>query len=110
MSYTDDLKKILSKRENVRNANMFVLRNNNPRTIKLFPSEVSSVLLGKYFSIRYYKYYENDLTTKDLKRENVRILEAKVLTKEPLERRVGKNSPVYLAFSQYDFTVCISLK
>lgn len=49
MSYTDDFKKILSKRENVRNANMFVLRNNNPRTIKVFPSEVSSVLLGKYF-------------------------------------------------------------
>lgn len=75
-----------------------------------FVNPVLSMCGYKSFSIKYYKYYENDLTSKDLKRENVRILEAKVLAKEPLERWAGKDSSVYLAFSQYDFTVCISPK
>ena len=49
MTYTEDFKHILLKRDQVINANLFVFKNNTPRSIKVFPEEVSSVLLGKYF-------------------------------------------------------------
>lgn len=50
MSFTDDFKHILEKRNNVLNASMFVFKNNAPGTMKVFPEEVSSVLLEKYFN------------------------------------------------------------
>ena len=49
MTYTEDFKCILAKQDNVVNANLFILRNSNPKKIKVFPEEVSSVLLEKYF-------------------------------------------------------------
>ena len=49
MTYTEDFKHILSKRDKVINANLFVFKNNAPREMKVFPEEVSSVLLAKYF-------------------------------------------------------------
>lgn len=45
MTYTEDFKCILAKQDNVVNANLFILRNSNPKKIKVFPEEVSSVLL-----------------------------------------------------------------
>ena len=52
MTYTEDFKCILAKQDNVVNANLFILRNSNPKKIKVFPEEVSSVLLEKYFEMK----------------------------------------------------------
>ena len=49
MTYTEDFKNILSKQDKVVNANLFVFKNNAPQSMKVFPEEVSSVLLKKYF-------------------------------------------------------------
>ena len=49
MIYTEDFKHILAKQDQITNANLFVFKNNAPRSIKVFPEEVSSVLLRKYF-------------------------------------------------------------
>ena len=49
MTYTEDFKHILSKQDKVVNANLFVFKNNAPRSMKVFPEEVSGVLLEKYF-------------------------------------------------------------
>ena len=44
MTYTEDFKHILAKRDQVTNANLFVFKNNAPRSIKVFPEEVEVVL------------------------------------------------------------------
>ena len=49
MAYTEDFKHILAKRNQINNANLFVFKNNTPRSMKVFPEEVSNVLLEKYF-------------------------------------------------------------
>jgi len=49
MTYTEEFKHILEKRDKILNANLFVFRNNSPGSMKVFPKEVSSVLLDKYF-------------------------------------------------------------
>lgn len=45
MAYTEDFKHILAKRNQINNANLFVFKNNTPRSMKVFPEEVSNVLL-----------------------------------------------------------------
>ena len=60
MSFTDDFKQILVKRNNVLNASMFVFKNNAPGTMKVFPEEVSSVLLKKYFETLAQTLEENE--------------------------------------------------
>lgn len=49
MSYTEDFNVILEKQKIIRNANMFVMKNNKPNTMKVFPEEISGVALARYF-------------------------------------------------------------
>lgn len=49
MSFTEDFKGILARKKDVINANLFIFKNDNPTGIKVFPEEVSSVVLEKYF-------------------------------------------------------------
>ena len=61
MTYTEDFKHILSKQDKVVNANLFVFKNNAPRSMKVFPEEVSGVLLEKYFDTLAVVTEENEL-------------------------------------------------
>jgi len=63
MSFTDDFKHILNQRTNVINANLFILKNDAPKKIKVFPEEVSSVLIKKYFDTLTISLEENEFVS-----------------------------------------------
>lgn len=84
--YTEDFKKLLGKREVVSNATMFVLKNNSPRSIKVFPKEVSSVLLGKYFETLTVATKENefvDFIPTSVERGTLQVISTEILTLWP---------------------------
>ena len=60
MSFTEDFKHILNRRDDVINANLFVFKNKAPQKMKVFPEEVSSVLLEKYFETLAIALEENE--------------------------------------------------
>ena len=49
MSYAEDFQNIIKKQGEVINATMYVFKNTKPGAMKVFPEEVSSVLLQRYF-------------------------------------------------------------
>lgn len=60
MSFTEDFKSILKRRADIVNANLFVFKNRTPKKMKVFPEEVSSVLLEKYFETLAIALEENE--------------------------------------------------
>lgn len=63
MSYTEDFQRILKKQDKVLNSTLYVLKNNNPCTMKVFPEEVSKVLLKRYFENLTVVAKENEFVT-----------------------------------------------
>lgn len=63
MSYTEDFQRILKKQDKVLNSTLYILKNNNPGTIKVFPEEVSKVLLKRYFENLTVAAKENEFVT-----------------------------------------------
>ena len=86
MSFTDDFKHILEKRNNVLNASMFVFKNNAPGTMKVFPEEVSSVLLEKYFNTLEFTLEENEFVSfipTSVERGTLQVIDKELLTLWP---------------------------
>ena len=86
MSFTDDFKQILVKRNNVLNASMFVFKNNAPGTMKVFPEEVSSVLLEKYFNTLEFTLEENEFVSfipTSVERGTLQVINKELLTLWP---------------------------
>ena len=86
MTYTEDFKHILAKRDQVTNANLFVFKNNAPRSIKVFPDEVSDVLLRKYFETLSVVTEENefvDFIPTAVERGTLQVISTDILTLWP---------------------------
>lgn len=86
MSFTDDFKQILVKRNNVLNASMFVFKNNAPGAMKVFPEEVSSVLLEKYFNTLEFTLEENEFVSfipTSVERGTLQVINKELLTLWP---------------------------
>ena len=86
MSFTDDFKHVLEKRNNVLNASMFVFKNNAPGTMKVFPEEVSSVLLEKYFNTLEFTLEENEFVSfipTSVERGTLQVIDKELLTLWP---------------------------
>ena len=86
MSFTDDFKQILVKRNNVLNASMFVFKNNAPGAMKVFPEEVSSVLLEKYFNTLEFTLEENEFVSfipTSVERGTLQVIDKELLTLWP---------------------------
>lgn len=86
MTYTEDFQHILSKQDQVTNANLFVFKNNAPRSIKVFPEEVSSVLLEKYFETLSVVTEENefvDFIPTAVERGTLQVIGTDILTLWP---------------------------
>lgn len=49
MKYTEDFNGILDKQNEIRNASLFVLKNDKPEGMKVFPDEVQKTLLTHFF-------------------------------------------------------------
>lgn len=49
MSYTNDFNNILAAEDTILNATMLVFKNDHPKNMKVFPSEISDVVLKQYF-------------------------------------------------------------
>lgn len=49
MNHTEEFSKIINNKKKIESACIFILQNDKPQKIKIFPEEVSNVLLGQYF-------------------------------------------------------------
>ncbi len=50
MTHTEEFQDLLNREKEINVANIFILKNDNLKKIKVFPNEVSDVLLGEYFN------------------------------------------------------------
>lgn len=86
MTYTEDFRHILEKKDEVINANLFVFKNSKPSSIKVFPEEVSSVLLTKYFETLSAIMEENEFVPyipTSIERNTLQVIDTEVLTLWP---------------------------
>ena len=102
MTYTEDFKHILAKRDQVTNANLFVFKNNAPRSIKVFPEEVSDVLLRKYFETLSVVTEENEFVAHFKKYGNIEILTRPLLTELVEEIFVHEGGDIEVVFKFQD--------
>lgn len=63
MSYKGDFDIILNKENTIKNATMFVLKNDRPNIIKVFPKEISTAILVKYFNNLRQTVRDNDFVS-----------------------------------------------
>ena len=86
MTYTEDFRHILEKEDEVINANLFVFKNSKPSSMKVFPEEVSSVLLTKYFETLSAIMEENEFVPyipTSIERNTLQVIDTEVLTLWP---------------------------
>lgn len=50
MTYTEEFQELLNRESEIKVTNIFILKNDNPKKMKIFPNEVGDVLLGEYFN------------------------------------------------------------
>ena len=82
MTYTEDFRHILEKKDEVINANLFVFKNSKPSSMKVFPEEVSSVLLTKYFETLSAIMEENEFVPyipTSIERNTLQVIDTEVL-------------------------------
>lgn len=86
MTYTEDFRHILEKRDEVINANLFVFKNSKPSSMKVFPEEISSVLLTKYFGTLSDIMEENEFVPyipNSIERNTLQVIDTETLTLWP---------------------------
>lgn len=86
MTYTEDFRHIVEKKGEVINANLFVFKNSKPSSMKVFPEEVSSVLLTKYFETLSAIMEENEFVPyipTSIERNTLQVIDAEALTLWP---------------------------
>lgn len=86
MSYATDFQSILEKQDNVLNATLFVFKNSNPSAMKVFPKEVSSVLLKRYFNSLAVAVSENEFVAfipDSVEKGTLQVIETSHLTLWP---------------------------
>lgn len=86
MSYATDFQSILEKQDNVLNATLFVFKNSNPSAMKVFPKEVSSVLLKRYFNSLAIAVSENEFVAfipDSVEKGTLQVIETSHLTLWP---------------------------
>lgn len=60
MSYSDEFKCILEKRNSILNTNMIIFKNSKPKELKIFPIEIKDSILSHYFSYLSHATEENE--------------------------------------------------
>ena len=86
MSYAEDFQHILEKRGKVKNATLYVFKNTKPGAMKVFPEEVSTVLLDKYFETLTVAVRENEFVTfipDSVEKGTLQVIETSHLTLWP---------------------------
>ena len=94
MSYAEDFQHILEKQGKVLNATLYVFKNTKPGTMKVFPEEVSSVLLRKYFDTLAVAVSENEFVSfipDSVEKGTLQVIETSHLTLWPdMEQAVSE--------------------
>lgn len=94
MSYAEDFQHILEKQGKVLNATLYVFKNTKPGAMKVFPEEVSSVLLRKYFDTLAVAVSENEFVSfipDSVEKGTLQVIETSHLTLWPnMEQAVSE--------------------
>ncbi len=96
-TYTEDFKHILDKKDTVINSNLFILKNSKPQSIKIFPEEVSCVLLEKYFDVLSTITKENEFVPfipDSIEKNTLQVINTDILTLWPAMESAKDNLQV----------------
>lgn len=82
MTYNEIFSQILSQEKNIKNATMYILKNNRPKQIKVFPNEISDALISKYFALLRSRVSEKtlvDFIPDSIEKETLQVISTDVI-------------------------------